>query len=151
MPCRGTETGDTARAIEYHRDAENLVTDPASRASVRVLLARDLIADGRRDDALDILDLALEDAHEGESRTALAEVLVMRAGLLDTTTQLEEARSNAATALQIFSDVGMPAGQASAEHELARLALAVGDPAGAAQHAQTSIDLECGEVVVRVP
>jgi CHAT domain-containing protein len=130
---------DYSAALDFHRRALEVTASRWDRAQLQLLIAKDLLALGRGDEALSAA------AHAEEVATSTGSEL-LHAGVLDATGRAkiqsgEPAAAMAALerAVAIYADLGLRAEQAEALHGLALAAQAAGQPGQALRHGEAAL------------
>lgn len=113
------EEGQPAEALRMHQEALALATRSFMRKRVSVHIARDLIALGRQDEAIEQLASALEEGAP-EDQVERARALVVRGQYRTSRSQFGPAESDFRTALKIFESYEQTADELDAWVSLAR-------------------------------
>lgn len=115
------ERKQTNRAIAAHREAMALAASSTDRAKAGILLGRDLAFAGKRQEALEVLTQAINDARQSTIASTRASTLVERGAALRADGRLADARTDLETAQKLFNEFGMLSHQARTHYELAHV------------------------------
>lgn len=133
------QQGEVERAVDTHREAAALAVTGAQRARAGVELGRDLVAAGRKDEALQVLAGARDAAEQAGTPVVAADALLERGRLEAAAGRPHDGVEALTQALELYAGLGWATGEASALFELARAWRASGDLVRAYDFAAASV------------